>query len=384
MKRRKFLFYSILSILFILAIAFILGSGSHKPDPGKQHITVGICGCIKKDGVYRLPKNSDLATLVMAAQGITSRGDIRETDLGVSLQNDSIYHIPCRKDNTVIPWKPDNLGDFHVKYPNHNERLINYLYIGFPAVYMLIQYSSEYKLINIIYLPHSTVFMDNDYRLIDIFFTLGIEPTIRILENELNQKIDYYFIQNKPAFITMIDNLGGIEVSVDRVFADAYGLKNGNVLLDGWHAYEYISFIDQKRHYRAKPGTKAMSDLQFELKDIELAYDLRQERQLRVIQSLHRVFNTEDPSLRESQEVIGAILSKGTLDSNLDLKSGSEIFRILMEGAEISYGTLPGYYTRQDENVYYIPDGPGYDLLRNRETRALFELNRKNGTQTLY
>ena len=182
----------------------------------------------------------------------------------------------------------------------------------------------------------------------------------------------------------MIDELGGIELKVDAVFAEEYDMNKGLNKLDGMRTYDYISYIDQKRHFSAVRNTSSLEDLQLNLKNAELAYDKREYRQMNVIRALHKRFNPKGQDLNESRQIISMILSKGTIDSNVDFQAGTDIFRLLMEGTEISYGTLPGYYERKDNNVYYIPEGPGYDMLRNQEVRDLFQLNKQSGTQTLY
>ena len=383
-RRKKGLFWTLLILLFLSAVILILFSKKEKTAPANQFVTAAICGCINNSGVYRIPLGADLATLIHSAAGLSPHGDIRNIDMNSIVLNDRVYHIPCREENIKTYIEDQSLAEIHVKYPSHNEKLINYLYIGFPAVYMLIQFSSEYKLINIIYIPHSTVFLDNNYRLIDIFFTLGIGPTVNILQNRLNQKIDYYFIQDKPSFIKMIDELGGIEMNIDAVFAEEYNLEKGKHKMDGWKTYEYISFIDQKRHFSASGGSESLEELQLEVKNIELAYSQREFRQMNVMRALHSRYNPKGKNLNESRQSISTILNKGSIDSNIDLQAGTDLIKLLMEGSEISYGTLPGYYTGDGSHVYYIPEGPGYDMLRSQEVRELFQLNKRSGTQTLY
>jgi anionic cell wall polymer biosynthesis LytR-Cps2A-Psr (LCP) family protein len=383
-RGKKMIFIAILAFLFLSAVISILFSQKDKALSSRQFVSVGVCGCINNSAVYRLPMGADLATLIHTANGISSHGDIRNMNLNTILLNDSIYHIPRRKESILSYVDDQSLSEMHIKYPTHKERLINYLYIGFPAVYMLFQYSTEYQLINIIYIPHSTVFMDNDYRLIDIFFTLGIAPTVNILQNRMNQSIDYYFLQDKSSFIDMIDELGGIDLNIDAVFAEEYNMKKGWNLLDGWKTYEYIRFIDQKRHFSARKGSGSLESLELELKNIDLAYDQREFRQMKVIQALHKRFNAGGKDLSEVRPMISAILKKGNMETNVDLQAGADIFRLLMEGTEVSYGTLPGYYTQSGNNVYYIPEGPGYDMQRKQEVRELFQLNKESGSQTLF
>jgi hypothetical protein len=219
------------------------------------------------------------------------------------------------------------------------------------------------------------VLLQNSYRLIDLFFTLDINATIDVISKMLNERIDYYFIQNKPSFIQMIDELGGLQLKIDNEFARAYKKSNGNQILDGWHTYEYIRFIDRS-HFSSKGNSKSLEDLELETKYLDLAYEQRQFRQKKVINALHKKFNFDD--LTESSSTIKQILDKGTVNTNIDYKTAIWIIKNLMTGSKISFGTLPGYYKKNGNNLYYIPDKPGFQMLQNQLKREIFNVESDN------
>jgi len=380
-KIRKTIFWLILALLFFTALIFIIIFPFKKKYAEKyNYLTVGICGCVNDRGVYRLPENSDLATLIYYAKGVSSRGDIRNLDLDQVLVNNSVYSIPCRKAELDTS-KIDITVNHKAKIDTVDQKLTNFLYVGFPAVYFLIQYSTTHKLINVIYLPHSSVFLNNDYRLIDLFFTLGIDQTMDILQKSLNQRIDHYYIQNKFSFIKMINELGGLKLDIDASFASAYNLDTRTQILEGELCYEYIRFID-KKHYYSAGKSESYKDLKLKIKNIQLAYTQRQMRQKKVIQALYKKFNFDD--LQSNISTIKEIINEGTVNTSISFKDAIWIFRGLMKGSKLSFGTLPGYYKESGNSTYYIPSGPGFEMLRRRQVRGLFELNKENNEQILY
>jgi len=290
-KRKKILFlFGIISSLLVFVFIIFPKSDTKRI----QHFTTaGICGCIHTPAIYRLPVGSDIGTLIMHGNGITPNADIQQVDLNQIIQQDSIYHIPSRKEKPrqTLQEIIEN-SDTIIFQPMTEENEYSILYVGFPALYFLITYFPEKQRINVVYLPHSTIMLGNEYRLIDIFFTLGVNPTKDILEKQLKRKIDYFFIQDRSSFIEMIDELDGIKLPIDTTFAREYNLTAGHHLLDGFLCWEYIRFIDPySYHAKNRSGKMAtLEDLQLEVNNIPLAYDFRQVRQKKVISLLYSKF----------------------------------------------------------------------------------------------
>ena len=259
---RKLVFWIGLAGFFALMCWLIFG-WSEGADNEQTQIRAGICGAVLHEAVYDMPLQADLGMLVRRAGGLSPYADVRGLDLETILRHDSIYHIPSRPEavagHTPLvklyeqvsdpSWQAPAplLKEISAAYLPVDFKPVTVLYIGLPAVYALIEYYHDLQFINFLHIPHSAVLLGNDYRIIDVFFSLGVEPTMKILQRTMDVNIDYYIIQDQHAFIRLIDALGGVEVDIDASFADAYRLNTGREKLSGFYAWEYIRFIDFKR-----------------------------------------------------------------------------------------------------------------------------------------
>lgn len=379
-KKRKRLFVAMILIIpATLAIVFLCYSSPQTAV--KRYITSGICGAIQQSAVYHLPQGATLGDLVLMGRGLSYNANISHIDLSQEILQDSIYHIPTQK--RVIPLKliTQVLDSIPLQH-NLADKGISILYVGFPALYFLVTYYPELKRISILYIPHSTVLLCNEYRLIDLYFTLGMSATKSIIERQLQRKIDFYFVQDRKSFIGMIDKLKPLNVPVDSVFAEAYDLKVGNQKLDGFLTWEFIRFIDKKCYRVKNKGAKSLDNLQMELKNITLAYDLRMMRQKRVVYALHNEFN--EANYFQKGKVVKDIVTQFNINSNLNSQAALDILSSITQGSKISFSVLPGYYQKEGDKVFYFPDKPGFDLLTNKNTREFFKTTQSKYKQTLY
>jgi hypothetical protein len=393
-RRRKLWFWIAFILLFIIAAGlFILFSNPEKIFRNKI-ITVGICGEINRDAVYRVAEGSDLAQLIRRANGLTINADIRKLDLSLVVLNDSIYHIPRRPYNGGMNMKTAlseaisrqyKITPAPLSYPDKDINHLTILYVGFPAVYMLINYYPDQKRVSIVHIPHSTILLNNDYRLIDIFFTLGIDPTIKILENTLNQKINYYLIQDRFSFIDLVNMIDGIDLPIDQPFAEEYNLKAGNNHVDGFYTWEYIRFLDIKRMNRKLiPGKGEdfvrQDNFKIPPKDLRLAYEMRQYRQRNVMNALRHAYGLA--GVAEQVTIIKNIMK--SFETNIGKELVFSLYKDVLSTPGFSYATIPGYYSDLDDRLYYYPDIPGFQLLRNKENRKYLGLEKDKNAQVIY
>jgi anionic cell wall polymer biosynthesis LytR-Cps2A-Psr (LCP) family protein len=392
-KNRKRWFWSVLSLIFIgISLVFYYCS---TPSAVKNNnvISVAICGEIQHPAVYHIAEGSDLGQLIRAGDGLTYEADIRKLDLSKVVMNDTVYHIPRRPYETTSNLNKDLQKALSNQYkqnpepfsmPDKGIKKITVLYVGFPAVYMLINYYPDQKRVSIVHIPHSTLFMDNDYRLIDIFFTIGIKPTVQMLEHTLQQQIDYYLIQDRFSFIDLVDLLGGIDLQLDAAFAEAYKLKPGNAHLDGFYTWEFIRFLDIKRmnvNYTNGNNIDLTRNDNFKIppKNLQLAYELRQYRQRMVMNSLRSAYNKM--SATEQLNVINKITRTFETDISKDLVLS--LYKDVLSTPHFSFATLPGYYSDDPDKLYYYPDIPNLKLLLNQEIRKSLEVE-SGRKQTTY
>ncbi|TKG95425.1 LytR family transcriptional regulator [Puteibacter caeruleilacunae] len=378
-RRRKIIFISIVCFLCGIAVYLLFPKPEFKSV--KRFTTAGLCGCVNKRAVYRLPVGSDLASLIAAGHGLRPSADVSRIDFDHIIQQDSVYHIPCRGYELDLDSAVNALPDV-IRRPE-DEKKITVLYIGFPAVYFLVTYYPTKQYISVMYLPHSTVMLSNEYRLMDVYFTLGLEKTVEIVEKKLGYQIDYYFTQNRETFISMVDKLNGVYIDVDSDYARAYGRKTGVQELDGFHAWEYIRFIN-KENYRSKgkKSKKSLEHLQLETNNLDLAYQMRQMRQKKMIAALRKRFNQNSPI--EQVNIVREIVQQLRFNSNLTVDVALELASSVGERLQVRYGTLPGHYQKKEDRWFYIPDQSGKRILNESSDRETFKNTNETQKQILY
>ena len=395
-KKRKVYFWLTLFFILTLSITFYISvSGAENP---QRFIRVGICGAINRPAVYTVREESDLAMLIMLAHGLTPGADIQKINLDSIVRNDSIYHIPAhgaRNYSRTISFMREMNKSINMSFTDvskeitakSNEKEIkqfSILYVGLPAVYVLINYYPEFNRINFVHLPHSTVFLHNEYRLSDIFFTFGISPTMKILENRLKQKIDFYMIQDRFAFIDLIDRLGGVDIGLDEEYAREYELQGGQQNIDGFHAWEYIRFLDWKNLKINARNDKTINliqkdNFQVDPKTWERIYETRNQRQRYVLLGMRKSFIALEPD--RQLDVIKNIHNEFRTDMTNEFLM--ELYTDLLSTRNFGFGSLPGYYSSEGNNLYFYPDLPDFDMLRKQEIRRYLEI-RKGKEQTIY
>lgn len=371
-KRKKRILITSTVILLLFVGATVIFSGINCKRTTNNYITAGICGAINKPSVNRLPINSCLADLIQLGNGVKHNADLRHIDLNTVLQNDSIYHIPFRRKNDFKLERSaiDNMPVIRTSQNKGEE--INFFYVGYPALYFLINYNTKTNRTLVTYIPHSSLFLDNEYRLIDVYFTLGREYAIDMLSKSLGIKIDYYFIQDRKSFINMIDGLGGLDIDVDEWYAEEYDLKTGMQKLDGFHTFEYIRFIQDK--------TKRSNI--FKGKRLELAYNLRQSRMKRTIKALF--VNFKKSSANKQISSLASVMLDNNTETNIRMSAISQLVQQVVDNQYIDFETIEGYYIKKNINLYYIPTEWNSKKLRKQNKLDNYQVIKGNKEQILY
>lgn len=397
-KIRKISFWAALILLLIIALIYFL----HSTKSEVQHrlIRVGICGAVHIPAVYTMREGSDLGMLVRKANGFRANADVSKVNLDFIVQHDSIYHIPANGGSgnelrlsyelmsEVNRYTKASYTDLTQEvareFKDKEIKKYSILYVGLPAVYVLINYYPEFNRINFIHLPHSTLFLNNEYRLIDIFFMLDIYPTMRILEHTLKQKIDFYLIQDRGKFIDLIDMLGGVELNLDASYAETYNLNTGRGVVDGFHTWEYIRFLDWRNIEMTVKSEKKKDLIREDNFQVapgtwERIYEIRNQRQRYVLQGMRKSFKAL--SRNEQLNVIENF--KNVFQTDMTVEFLMDLYEDILTTKDFNFGNIPGYYSREGMKLFFYPDLPNYEMLQRQEIRRCLE-KRQGRTQIIY
>lgn len=365
-RRRKMAFWMVLSILALVGLIYVVVLPLFAKETERVTIRVAICGAVNRPAVYSMELGSDLGMLIRRAGGLKSGADFFRVDAEHTVLNDSVYIIPFRGNGNAavrLPELPEGVTDKGValdadsvfmEKDGRELQQFSILYVGLPAVYVLITFYPELNRIQCTHIPHSTRFLAEDYRLMDLFFTLDIRPTLRVVEGCLKQKIDYFLIQDRSGFISMIDRLGGVDCNLDEACANGLGVKPGKGRLDGSGAWEYIRFLD-------KQDARGL-----DIRGLEVVYEARRHRQQGMLRAMRSAFGQLDT---EDQLKVVAHFAE-LFQTNMDGKFVLSLYRNLLSVPEIAFGTLPGYYSAEEGRLFFYPDIPGYRSMLKREIRS--------------
>jgi len=394
--KRKMWFWIILLIILILGI--ILYFLLNKKTTEHRLIRVASCGCVNQRAVYTMREGSDLGMLIRLSKGFSINADVLHVNLDKIVLNDSVYHIPCqgaagnkqrgefiRQLNQSIKLSYKDLSKEVVAEAQQKDiECYTILYVGIPAVYVLISYYPEFHRINFVHIPHSALFLNTEYRLIDLFFTLDIYPTMRILEHSLQQKIDYYLIQDRFNFIDLIDLLGGVDINLDKPYADEYNLKAGKNRIDGFYSWEYIRFLDW-RNIKMTVKSEKKKDLVrqdnfvMDPRTMEMTYEMRNQRQRHVLEGMRQSFK----GLSATDQLYVIENFKNVFRTDMKVELLNLLYKDILSTPSFSYGNIPGYYSREGSKLFYYPDLPSFEMMRKREIRTYLE-KRKDKNQVIY
>ncbi len=395
-EKRKLWFWIILALVAILTIlAFFF---LNKKTTEVRLIRVAACGCVNQRAVYTMREGSDLAMLIRLAKGFSINADALNVNMDKIVMNDSVYHIPC-KGSAGNKLRLDFISQINqsikLSYKDLSKEVVaeaqqkdiecyTILYVGIPAVYVLISYYPEFHRINFVHIPHSAMFLNTEYRLIDLFFTLDIYPTMRILEHTLKQKIDYYLIQDRFNFIDLIDLLGGVEINLDKPYAEEYNLKAGKNRIDGFYAWEYIRFLDWRNVKMTVKGEKKkdlvrQDNFEMDPGTMEMTYEMRNQRQRYVLEGMRKSFK----GLSTSDQLFVIENFKNVFRTDMKTDFLNMLYKDILSTPSFSYGNVPGYYSIEGSKLFFYPDLPSFEMIRKREIRTYLE-KRKNKNQVIY
>lgn len=338
-SRGKIASYIISLIMIILIIIMILLSlrGCSREN---DIIYAGVGGCVNDPGVYPVQVKTTLFELIMSAQGAKKNADLSKINLDKEISPWEVYCIPCKAPEkiTIPPQEPE----IQVKHPEmpklEDFPQINIIYAGLPRTYILITIYPQQELLLAGHLPWFTAIPDpvsGTKTLYETYLYEGTSGLVSGIQTITNKKIDYYFCQDRPAWINFIDLLGGIKVDIPESFAKEYYVNSGLHIIDGYTSWLYITFI-----------SKDMRKI-----DFKTGSHNRIKRQKDFMLELYKKFTQQD--FFTSSNIGRQILKEA--ETNLTVQKAIPLARQVqkMKNRKIEYFTYPGIYKTINGQVYW-------------------------------
>lgn len=247
LKKRLFLIVYFLAILVLVILLLSLPRSCSKSET--NYAAVG--GCVNDPGVYPIYKGMTLYELIRKADGIKENADMSKFDPDMEVIPFETYCIPCRietktKVKVIVPDIAPTKRDLPIIMDSEHFSII---YAGLPRTFILIDVYPQLNQIFTSHIPWFTAVHDLSGGMKTIFemYLIGGTPSLVRATSEItNQKIDYYFAQDRPAWINFINYLGGVKVDIPPDFAREYKVNSGTHIIDGYTSWFYITYISKE------------------------------------------------------------------------------------------------------------------------------------------
>ncbi len=255
---RKYI-YSVIYFLLIISavIVFLLFPKSCS----KREITyAGVGGCVYDPGVYPMYEGMTLYELIRKADGMKPNADIDRFNPDMIIEAWESYCIPCKVKKSP-PVKRIKLPPIpKPKTPMiEDQDRFTIIYAGLPRTFILIDVYPTYGIISATHLPWFTSvhdFLGNVKTLYEMYLIGGTSALVQSVSEVTETDIDYFFAQDRPAWIKFIDHIGGVKVDIPKEFAKEYRVNSGVHIIDGYTSWFYITFIAKEmRRLDYKTGT---------------------------------------------------------------------------------------------------------------------------------
>lgn len=348
----------LISLLMLIVIIILVLLSLRGCTRENDTIYAGIGGCVNDPGVYPVALKTTLFELIMSAKGARKNADLSAINLDKEITPWEVYCIPCKAEEKILipPQEPEIQVD-HPEMPKLKEfPQINIIYAGLPRTYILITIYPEQELLLAGHIPWFTAIPDaisGTKTLYETYLYEGTSGLVSGIQTITNKKIDYYFCQDRPAWINFIDHLGGIKVDIPEDFAKQYYVNSGTHIIDGYTSWLYITFI-----------SKDMRKI-----DFKTGSHNRIQRQKAFMLELYKKFMAQD--FFTSTNIGRQILADA--ESNLTVQKAIPIAMKVknMKNRSIEYFTYPGIYKTINGQVYWETKLQDYQqkLLEFREMK---------------
>lgn len=213
-------------------------------------IYAGVGGCVYDPGVYPMYKGMTLYELIRKADGMKPNADLDRFNPDMIIEPWESYCIPCKvKKDPPVKQIIAEVAPYTPKRELNDVERFTIIYAGLPRTFILLDVYPNYGLISATHIPWFTAVHDlvgNVKTLYEMYLIGGTEALVRSVSDVTQTNIDYYFAQDRPAWIKFIDYLGGVKVDIPVEFAKQYRVNSGIHIIDGYTSWFYITFISKE------------------------------------------------------------------------------------------------------------------------------------------
>ena len=73
-----------------------------------------------------------------------------------------------------------------------------------------------------------------------------------------------------------------------------------------------------------------------------------------------------------------------SFETNIGKDLVFSLYKDVLSTPSFSFATIPGYYSQDEDRLYYYPDIPGFKLLRNQEIMKYINQDKNKKPQVIY
>ncbi|MEA3499742.1 MAG: LCP family protein [Candidatus Marinimicrobia bacterium] len=362
-KNNKTLIIIVIICFLIALLSLKIIFFSSKTIIEREKIYAGIGGAVKDGGVYEINEDTRIYELILSAEGLKERADIKNINVEEKVVPFEVYCIPYLLKKTlkkvITPKKAPPVKTVEKKL-DFETRKINYVYVGLPRTFLLISVYPELDYIFTLHIPWytlATAEFEYPRTLYEVYLTGGIPFMLRGIQRITGETIDHYFAHDRPSWINFIDYLGGVEMNIPDEFAEEYHLQVGKQKISGVLTWELIRFIS-KENRRNKTWITGSQNRIF----------IQQE----FMKSLFRKF--KHLNIVDQAGIVKKILSEAETDMKIDdaIKLASDVKQLKNTGKD--FNTLPGSIREFDNRQMMVPNLNEFDIQR---VKLLYEEHSK-------
>ncbi|MBD3328418.1 hypothetical protein GF340_03880 [Candidatus Peregrinibacteria bacterium] len=308
-------FYLLIISILILGFTFVNAQKNNQAQIGAKEAKISVL--INEVGDLRQQNDSYLGLFNKFAEEIyESNGKILEIKKNIneinSTKSEEITQLQTemRRSNedliaeinhkeeliNELAIKNDNLQD-KIKYITNDPDIINFLFLGINAgltdTIIISSINEKKQSINFLSLPRDLSY--NGRKINELYTKFGIEKVNEAVFQITGLKINYYFAADMNVFTDFIDEIGGINVYVDKAIVDnsypgpnnsyiTVNIPKGKQSMNGTQALKYARSRKTTSDFdRSKRQQKILTAIKDKIIDMNLIYQIDTARKIYAI-----------------------------------------------------------------------------------------------------